>query len=538
MVINPKKDAINLMLSLGDMKILSNKNIKELFKYKNTSLWWFLYIPIYHCLEQEIIRIKSGKSTEKKEIKEKMKLVFGSSWFSIKNNLRKKLFRKTKLKDNKKDKILFLSSSKYWTDISDAGKKKKKGDFMLDPIVKKSRRQGYSIRCIDVDYSNDMNLNILKEKIKEGWVAFEHYETKDVKKKAKKAERKINYLWNKIRKNKRFYKHFMYKGHNLWPRILYGIEKLFKTGVVFRYVLMLETAQEIIKKENPKAIVIALETGQYSKALITAAREKAIPSIGVQHGMIYSNNSAYTNKKVSLSNKSIDNPITSKTAVYGKTTKNLLTSEGSYPPEAVVITGQPRYDSLLESQKNFNKDLFLDKYGLEKNKKIMLVTTQSFSNITDRVNFLRYTLRALKKEKDIQIIIKPKPVEDESFHSKILAQEKVEAKIMPKTCNIKEVLNACDKLITSYSTTALEAMILKKPVIIINLTGEKDPIPYVESGAAVGAYNPEEIKNAILKAKHNKKTKKFIMDWAYKSDRKATERVMNLIKKLIKNEKN
>ena len=79
--------------------------------------------------------------------------------------------------------------------------------------------------------------------------------------------------------------------------------------------------------------------------------------------------------------------------------------------------------------------------------------------------------------------------------------------------------------------------IYKKGVRIekfFNLTKEKDPIPYVESGAAIGAYKPEEIRNAIVGAKHNKKTKKFVMDWAYKSDGKATERVMELIKSLRK----
>jgi CDP-glycerol glycerophosphotransferase (TagB/SpsB family) len=43
-------------------------------------------------------------------------------------------------------------------------------------------------------------------------------------------------------------------------------------------------------------------------------------------------------------------------------------------------------------------------------------------------------------------------------------------------------------MITAYSTTAIEAMILKKPVVIVNLSGEKDQMPYVRSGASVGVY--------------------------------------------------
>ena len=36
-----------------------------------------------------------------------------------------------------------------------------------------------------------------------------------------------------------------------------------------------------------------------------------------------------------------------------------------------------------------------------------------------------------------------------------------------------EALNACDVLITVSSTTAIEAMIMKKPIIILNLTDEE-----------------------------------------------------------------
>ena len=77
---------------------------------------------------------------------------------------------------------------------------------------------------------------------------------------------------------------------------------------------VIESAKEIIKKEKPDLIVMSLETGQYALAIILAAREKNIPTVGVQHGMIYPKNPAYIHKNVARSLNSLEFPIPDKTA--------------------------------------------------------------------------------------------------------------------------------------------------------------------------------------------------------------------------------
>jgi UDP-N-acetylglucosamine 2-epimerase len=84
---------------------------------------------------------------------------------------------------------------------------------------------------------------------------------------------------------------------------------------------------------------------------------------------------------------------------------------------------------------------------------------------------------------------------------------------------------------------ALEAIVLKKPVVVVNLFKRPVLIPYVERGVAIGAYNADDIEGALKKALHDNDLKKkmdsarqsFINDFVSKIDGKAGERIMELI---------
>ena len=96
-------------------------------------------------------------------------------------------------------------------------------------------------------------------------------------------------------------------------------------------------------------------------------------------------------------------------------------------------------------------------------------------------------------------------------------------------------------MLTINSTAAIEAIILDKPVIVVNLTGEVDIMPYAQSGAALGVYKEEELVSAINDALNDKNTirqlkearKMFESEHAYKVDGKSTERVVELIERII-----
>jgi CDP-glycerol glycerophosphotransferase (TagB/SpsB family) len=150
---------------------------------------------------------------------------------------------------------------------------------------------------------------------------------------------------------------------------------------------------------------------------------------------------------------------------------------------------------------------------------------------------------AVKDFLDVQFVIKVHPSElSLSVYDTVLKQVGIRA-LVTKEANIYEVLYVCDLMMTGYSTTALDAMILDKPVITLNLTGLKDPIPFAESGAAIGVYSEKDLKQAIKNALCDDSTKerlrrdrgKFVYEQTYLSDGKATERIVNLTEEMAAN---
>jgi len=537
-----KDKAINWMEDWSNLKIFKNKNIKEILEYGGISLWWFIHPVLYFNIESIIRKIEKNENLSKEKIDKKIKVLFGPLFLNLKDKIRRKEPKLKKVSHIKNKKILIISSTRYWGEVGALiSGKKEKGDILFDAIIKELKNQNFDVVCVDVDYNNKINLNILKEKLEKKWIPFEIYTPKKITLKAKLEIIKLKQIWVQLKKSNLFKDSLKYKEIRLWPLLKLRFEQIFSDSCIYRYIKIIETAENMIDKENPSCILMSFETGYYSLSSILIARERKIPSIGIQHGVISSSSQVYIRNKTTRSLRSLDCPIPDKLAVYGKYTKNLLTKRSHYPNDSVIITGQPRYDSLRKIDKELTRKNFFNKYSLNLNKKTVLITTQALNNFKERDDFLRNVIRSLKQINGIQIIIKPKPDEDVNFHKKILKEEKTVGTIIPKTSNIYEAINSADLIITVYSTTALEAMILKKNVLIINLGGERDQIPYVESGAALGVYKVEKILPTLkrmLNSKRpnknlSKKRERFVYEQIYKNDGKSTKRVVNLIKSLL-----
>ena len=94
-------------------------------------------------------------------------------------------------------------------------------------------------------------------------------------------------------------------------------------------------------------------------------------------------------------------------------------------------------------------------------------------------------------------------------------------------------------MITTFSTSGLEAVVLNKPVITINLTGRPDPVDYAEKGVAIGVYKGKNLYYAINNALYNEDVRKSLLRERkkykrdYFLDGKASERISNVIESMV-----
>ena len=310
-----------------------------------------------------------------------------------------------------------------------------------------------------------------------------------------------------------------------------------------KFIFMAEVMLDSIR---PAAIVIEDEYSVFERALITAAKKKNIPCIAIQHGVIHESHKGYIYQSGEISpDRSIKSPFVPTadvTAVYGQYHKELLTRIGGYPEDAVVVTGQPRYDRMIDLDHESVRAKLVEGWHLDSSKKIVLWTTQchNFSDAENKLNF-HVVFDSISLIENIQLVIKQHPGEPERYDTMIrehLAGYSLDVHIIAKNADTLGLLAVSDLVLLLNSTTGLEAVALRKPLIVMNLGGQPDIVNYVQEGVACGVYKAEYLKSTIEQLLHDdtclaQNREKFIQRYLYKVDGKATERVVGLIEKYV-----
>ncbi|MGD0644433.1 MAG: glycosyltransferase [Candidatus Bathyarchaeia archaeon] len=432
-----------------------------------------------------------------------------------------------------KRKILFTSQNAEWKVVRDiSSNKMKKSDAFFDSIINELQKEGQYdlIATYPLGRHPFDGLRIIRDK-EQNWdviqIPFNTHWSWNIWKEERKANRHFQKVWTNLRDtemDEAFKKPFPVSFEIIFGRII-------------RYTKM---AEKLIENEKPDLIVIVNEYGIWEKSLIVAAKIKGIPTLAIQHGIIHPYHPGYLHSIKEFSGKRLLRNISlpDKIAVYGEYTKNLLINVCNYPADTIVITGQPRYDILSKSEKLFSKKNFMTKYGLDESKKVALLITQEASMSFD---FLIAVVRALKNFPEVQTVIKPHPCDIHfGWHYKILEKEGYCAIVLDPKAYTFESLYASDVVLTVNSTTAIEAMILDKPVVIVNLTGQPDAMPYVKSGAAIGVNREQDVHNAIFRALYDNQSQEELANGRLTFVRmhvhqigQGTENIVKLINQMI-----
>ncbi|MFC1729982.1 UDP-N-acetylglucosamine 2-epimerase [candidate division KSB1 bacterium] len=563
------------------------KNMQELLMYQEVSLWWFAdFWLYYHEIHRRTIKnltryieiferiLKKEKPgiiifNSRSEESDVMEIVAKKNGIPviIQDSIRKKIsykkdmlrpyviefFKQKKItlrkwlskmvyisyrpgKSKKKGrKILTNTYTSSWQNIiNPVTGEQKRDDILLGPIVNLLRKKE-NVTVADVDYTPTLGLGIMKER-KDWCVPCEYYLNRKVERKTRRTKRSLKRLWKLLKNDKKFTSSFHYKGYNMHPLLKKKLRFMFKSRLP-EAARFIELMDRIAGKENPSRVFAIDETGLVGRSLLVGAKRNNVKSIAMQHGVVPEGSFEYIHLKKEMKGKTKP-PLADITCVYGNQTKEFLVKRGCYPKESIKIAGQPKYDLLANADKFFKKSEIYKELGLDPKKKTILITTQPIP-YGEMASIVSAVFKAAKSIPKTQVVIKLHPREyhaDESRYKKLAKEEGIDV-LITKKANLYKLLYICDVNITKHSTTALEAMIVDKPVITINLMSRLDFFSYASSGAAIGVYEEEKVKEAIKKALYNRKAQKtmekarksFIKRNIYQVDGKATERIVKII---------
>ena len=529
-----------------EQKILNiktnGKSLIELTAYRGIALWWFVRFRLVEArfgLVESSLLIRSL-------IKNTCFISIADFFYDILTSFLCRVFLTyTKARKGKKRKlkVLITAPNVQWRNLYDLNGRLKKCDTFFDPIIAELKKRDYDVVTVyPLNYSfSGLKIMIDKLRRQKGIThkAFNIYWSIEIWRRASNARRYFRNTWRKILEKNGGIVHLL-KRYGLESELEYYFSYVFE-----RVVKKIEMAKELIEQEKPDLILLVNEYGVFERALVVVGKLKGIPTLAVQHANIGPLHMGYMYSKDSISaSGSIRTPycpIPEKTAVYGQYYYKLLTKMSAYPPSSVVVTGQPRYDTLTITNRIFRREKFCARLGLDPDRQIVLVATQPWS-MPIKTAFIRSVLTALKRFPEVQTIIKPHPREREGLYKKAVEKENAEVVILPSKSDTFEALHACDLLVASFSTVITEALILGKPAVTVSLSSE-EPAPFYK-GVTLRVNKNEDLTPAIRSALYDEKTrerlkkerKNFVSKYAHEQDGKATNRVIRLIERMIKKE--
>ncbi|NQU94923.1 MAG: UDP-N-acetylglucosamine 2-epimerase [Candidatus Omnitrophica bacterium] len=324
---------------------------------------------------------------------------------------------------------------------------------------------------------------------------------------------------------------FFLDGVNYWALVEDKIITLIFHDFV-RFRRNIDTFLMVENAYNIKATILRNDIRELEKTLVSVSKKNDIPTLVIQHGILAEPNG----HNVILADK---------IAVWGNRAVSWYEKFDNGPSKTEAI-GNPSFDALTKPMRLDKNKYIQNALKLSRKKYLSTLITpctevHRFSSFeTDDVsyNLIKHAIKAVKSIGEMNLVVKLHPNQNIRAFMELFKKEDKNYVIFVHKTNLHKLIAASDVVMTPDSTVGLEAVIMQKPVVAINLGKRPSLLPFTENGVALGVYKGDDIKNAIEKALHDKEVKKsmelarkdFVNDFVYKLDGKCRERVRKLIK--------
>lgn len=296
--------------------------------------------------------------------------------------------------------------------------------------------------------------------------------------------------------------------------------------------LYLEAASRLVLTVKPKALIVAADTRIIERSLVLLAKKHHLASILTSTRTIIFDeepNRFHTVERVSVTGPQ----------AYSQVLKY------KNPAQQIRICGDPRYE-FLEQTIRYSKAKLYQQLGImDLNKKIILLISDRSNTLLPpeekRQSFLLVN-EAVKALDKAVLVIKPHPTEKRFRLLEELSDWGMHDAIVSDNNQIElfNLLKASSVVILAWSMTGLEAILFKRPVIVVNPTGKDYDriIPYVRGQGAILARDKDELTKylTILSDHNNPFTKqqlqnaeKFVQNYVQLPDGQVCRRITEFL---------
>jgi hypothetical protein len=274
---------------------------------------------------------------------------------------------------------------------------------------------------------------------------------------------------------------------------------------------------DILENLKPGVVLLFNENSMSERTMALVSKKQGIPSITIQHGLFIGNvyRSLATNKIIVWG----DEP--KKFWMERGCVSDQVFPVGAYPYEGIDSTTKVPKSFFQEKKEGGINILFLGQNpSAFISKTVHRMTIEAIGNLINRLPNLNY-------------YIKPHPSENFTPYIK-LGKLSQNVQIIKDKTIIDSILHA-DIVITVFSTAGLEAMMMGKPVVVLDLSEDVPHAPYANVAKLVQKSDdlPNTINNLIqdniARQKLIKSCKSYAESYLGRADGLATDRAEEII---------
>lgn len=268
--------------------------------------------------------------------------------------------------------------------------------------------------------------------------------------------------------------------------------------------------QQLMKRKKILGAFFQPEAGLVGRWVGPLFTSRGIRFIGVEHGLIHRSNIAYRHlahhiNPVDYVNAAEDPefcPLPHYTLVWSQKVRKLLVDTFNYPPESVIVTGNPQISMLTGTQQardTVPSGALLRASG----KKIILLATRTGGK-GHTEEFDKSLLRSVYSIPlllgDHFILCKLHRLEGSRLHEAIYRELGLNNQMafITRDMDIISAMKMSDLVVSVRSTTVFEAMAIQKPVLIVNPgNADNDAVQLRNTGGVYYATDLEGILNEL-----------------------------------------
>lgn len=213
---------------------------------------------------------------------------------------------------------------------------------------------------------------------------------------------------------------------------------------------------------------------------------------------------------------------------------------GRYDPESLVLTGSPKFDDLVRAAASWDRGALRTRLGVSEEEALVLVASR-FRGIRRTHQAIGSAfaglVRAVESLPGVTCLVKPHPAEPaEPYEASIREAGARSVRVLAPGTELMELLHAADALVTVESLSAVEALVLGRPVLILNMPTNLRAM--VEQGVALGVKAGEDPTEALRSLLFDAETHRrltaargrYLSDVALGVDGGATGRILALLR--------